>query len=151
MKQKSIGMEIRSVTNLVKRYIDNSPHFQCAQRITGINGWIIAYLYQNENRDIFQRDLEEKFTATRSTISRVLKTMEQKGFIKRRNVDSDARLKKLILTEKAKNIHQAIVEELRDVETKLMKGFSKEEREKLFSYLERMKNNMESQCENIPN
>jgi DNA-binding MarR family transcriptional regulator len=142
MKQKSIGMEIRSLTNLIKRYIENSHHFQYAQRITGVNGWIIAYLYQNENRDVFQRDLEEKFTITRSTISRVLKVMEQKGLVKRQSVDSDARLKKLVLTKKAKDIYQGIVEDLRDVETRLMEGFSQKEKETLFSYLERMKSNM---------
>ncbi|NLI57357.1 MAG: MarR family transcriptional regulator [Clostridium sp.] len=142
MKQKSIGMEIRSLTNLIKRYIENSHHFQYAQRITGVNGWIIAYLYQNENRDVFQRDLEEKFTITRSTISRVLKVMEQKGLVKRQSVDLDARLKKLVLTKKAKDIYQGIVEDLRDVETRLMEGFSQKEKETLFSYLERMKSNM---------
>lgn len=142
MKQKSIGMEIRSLTNLIKRHIENSHHFQYAQRITGVNGWIIAYLYQNENRDVFQRDLEEKFTITRSTISRVLKVMEQKGLVKRQSVDSDARLKKLVLTKKAKDIYQGIVEDLRDVETRLMEGFSQKEKETLFSYLERMKSNM---------
>lgn len=144
MKQKSIGMEIRSLTNLIKRYIENSHCFQHAQRITGVNGWIIAYLYHNENKDVFQRDLEEKFTITRSTISRVLKVMEQKGLIERQSVDSDARLKKLILTKKAKDIYQTIMGELKNVETRLIMGFSREEEEKLFSYLERMKKNLES-------
>lgn len=151
MEQKSIGMEIRSLTNLITRYIENSSHFQYAQRITGINGWIIVYLHKNKNRDIFQRDLEEKFTVTRSTISRVLKIMEQKGLVERQNVDSDARLKKLILTKKAQDIHQSIVEDLRDVEKKLVKDFSQEEKKELFSYLKRMKNNMESHCKNIIN
>ncbi|AUG58425.1 MarR family winged helix-turn-helix transcriptional regulator [Acetivibrio saccincola] len=143
MKQKSIGMEIRSLTNLIKRHIENSQHFQDIDGISGVNGWIIAYLYQNENRDVFQRDLEERFSITRSTISRVLKIMEQKGLIERQGVDSDARLKKLVLTKKAKDIYQAIITDLRNVETKLMKGFSQEEKDTLFSYIERMKNNME--------
>src|SRR5690554_4578183 len=113
MKQKSIGMEIRSLTNLIKRHIEKSQHFQDIDGISGVNGWIIAYLYQNENRDVFQRDLEERFSITRSTISRVLKIMEQKGLIERQGVDSDARLKKLVLTKKAKDIYQAIITDLR--------------------------------------
>ena len=138
MKQKSIGMEIRSLTNLIKRHIENSHHFQYAQRITGVNGWIIAYLYQNENRDVFQRDLEEKFTITRSTISRVLKVMEQKGLVKRQSVDLDARLK-TGFNKKAKDIYQGIVEDLRDVETRLMEGFSQKKRNTVFLFRENEK------------
>ena len=92
--------------------------------------------------EMYFRGFRRKFNTTRSTISRVLKVMEQKGLVKRQSVDSDARLKKLVLTKKAKDIYQGIVEDLRDVETRLMEGFSQKEKETLFSYLERMKSNM---------
>ena len=63
---------------------------------------------QNNDKDIYQKDLEKKFSVTRSTASKVVKLMVQKGLIVREEVESDARLKKLILTEKALNMHEAI-------------------------------------------
>ena len=142
MKDKTIGMELRSLNNLIKRYIENSKHFEYAKKITGTNGWIIAYLAENEGKDIYQKDLEEKFTITRSTISKVITLMEQKGLIEREAVPGDARLKKLILTPKAKALHKAIVEDLKDIENKLMEGFTEQEKENLFLYFDKMKKNM---------
>ena len=142
MKDKTIGMELRSLNNLIKRYIENSKHFEYAKKITGTNGWIIAYLAENEGKDIYQKDLEEKFTITRSTISKVITLMEQKGLIEREAVAGDARLKKLSLTPKAKALHKAIVEDLKDIENKLMEGFTEQEKENLFLYFDKMKKNM---------
>lgn len=142
MKDKTIGMELRSLNNLIKRYIENSRHFEYAKKITGTNGWIIAYLAENEDKDIYQKDLEEKFTITRSTISKVITLMEQKGLIEREAVAGDARLKKLSLTPKAKALHKAIVEDLKDIENKLMEGFTEQEKENLFLYFDKMKKNM---------
>lgn len=147
MKRKTIGMELRSLNNLLKRYVENSQHFQYAKKITGTNGWIIAYLFENEGNDVFQRDLEERFTITRSTISKVLKLMEQKGLIERLSVEEDARLKKIVLTDKAREIHQAVKSDLMEIETRLMKDFSHEEKEQLFLFIDRMKTNMESSPE----
>jgi DNA-binding MarR family transcriptional regulator len=149
MKKKTVGMELRSLNNLIKRYIENSQHFQYAKKITGTNGWIIAYLFENEGRDVFQRDLEERFTITRSTISKVLKLMEQKGLIQRLSVEEDARLKKIILTDKAREIHQAVKEDLMSIEKCLMKDFSPEEKDQLFTFIDRMKANMEGSFENL--
>lgn len=147
MKRKTIGMELRSLNNLLKRYVENAQHFQYAKKITGTNGWIIAYLFENEGNDVFQRDLEERFTITRSTISKVLKLMEQKGLIERLSVEEDARLKKIVLTDKAREIHQAVKSDLMEIETRLMKDFSHEEKEQLFLFIDRMKTNMESSPE----
>ncbi|WP_422485456.1 MarR family winged helix-turn-helix transcriptional regulator [Gudongella sp. DL1XJH-153] len=147
MKRKTVGMELRSLNNLLKRYIENSQHFQYAKKITGTNGWIIAYLFENEGTDVFQRDLEERFTITRSTISKVLKLMEHKGLIERLSVEEDARLKKIVLTDKAREIHQAVKSDLMEIETRLMKDFSHEEKEQLLVFIDRMKSNMESPSE----
>ncbi len=151
MKKKTVGMELRSLNNLLKRYVENSQHFQYAKKITGTNGWIIAYLFENEGNDVFQRDLEERFTITRSTISKVLKLMEQKGLIERLSVEEDARLKKIVLTDKARGIHQAVKNDLMEIETRLMKDFSHEEKEQLLLFIDRMKSNMESSPVNSVN
>ena len=74
--------------------------------VTIMNGWIIGYLYKNQDRDVYQKDLETEFQITRSTVTSILKLMEKKGYIERVSVEKDARLKKLVLTEKAKKIQR---------------------------------------------
>lgn len=142
VKKRIIGIELRSLNNLIMRYIDNSSHKKQIDKITGTNGWIIGFLSDNADKDIYQRDLEEKFTITRSTASKVLIRMERKGLIERRSVPHDARLKKLVLTEKARKISELMKEDGAHMEKILTKGFSDDEIEKLYSYIQRMKTNI---------
>lgn len=75
--------------------------------------------------------------------------MEQKGLIQRLSVEEDARLKKIILTDKAREIHQAVKEDLMSIEKCLMKDFTPEEKDQLFSFIDRMKVNMEGSFEGL--
>lgn len=47
-----------------------------------------------------QRDIEKKFSIRRSTASHMLQLMEKNGYIRRISAPDDARMKKLIITEK---------------------------------------------------
>jgi len=140
--QKHIGKQIHSISNLTKRRIDESESLQYVHRLTGTNGWIIAYLARNLERDIFQKDIEKEFTITRSTASRVISLMVEKGLVERRSMDYDARLKKLQLTEEALEINEHIREHILSVEETMTKGFSQEEIDQLMGYLERVKKNL---------
>ncbi|MTI60295.1 MAG: MarR family transcriptional regulator [Firmicutes bacterium] len=142
MHDQEVGMEVHSLTKLIRRHLEKSINFQYAKSITGTNGWIIAYLAENCDKDIFQKDLEEKFSVTRSTISKVVKLMEQKGLIERCSVPDDARLKKLVLTPRAIDLHYAIKEDIKNLEATLTRGFTQEEIDDFFSYIERMKSNL---------
>lgn len=76
------------------------------------NGYIISYLCENEDKNIFQRDIERKFDLSRSTVSTILKELEKEGLIERKSVIIDARLKKVVPTQKAKMINEACSKEI---------------------------------------
>lgn len=142
MEKMRIGLELRSLNNMIRRYFEFSSHKNEIETITGNNGWIIGYLADNADKDIFQKDLEDHFTITRSTASKVLSLMEQKGLIQRQAVAQDARLKKLVLTEKAWKIKGLMREDAARMERTLTNGFTEEEVETLYSYLQRMRTNI---------
>jgi MarR family transcriptional regulator, transcriptional regulator for hemolysin len=142
MEKVYIGRELRSLNNLIHRYFEISSHKKEIDFITGTNGWIIGYLADHADGDIFQRDLEAQFTITRSTASKVLNLMEKKGLIERHPVARDARLKKLVLTEKALEIKELMKQDGIKMEQALTKGFTVEELQTLHTYLQRMKTNM---------
>ena len=100
-KKRYVGRELRVLDNLIKRFIDNQMNSTKINRITGSNGWIIGYLRDHSSRPVYQKDLEAEFNITRSTASKVVNLMEEKGLIRRESVPEDARLKKLTLTPKA--------------------------------------------------
>ena len=109
-----------------------------------MHGWAINYFYENRDRDIFQKDFEEKFLIRRSTASNMLKLMEKDGYIKRVSVENDARLKKIVLTDKAIKTHTAICRDIAAREKRLRKGLTDEELEAFFRIVEKLKKNMEN-------
>lgn len=140
----TVGMELHSLSNMNRRYMDNNSHKQMVESITGTNGWIIGYLDHNSDRDVFQKDLEEAFSITRSTVSKVVNLMVQKGLVERSPVEYDARLKKLTLTQKSLELIGYMHEDHDKHETVLMNGFSDKEKAQLMEYIGRMKNNMKT-------
>ena len=142
MKDNSIGMELRSLNNLIMRYVENHFHKKTVDTITGTNGWIIGYIADNEGKDIYQKDLEKEFSVTRSTASKVINLMVKKNLIERQQVPHDARLKKLVLTERAKKLSAIMYQDKCEMNNVLTKGFTHEELETLHAYIHRMKENL---------
>lgn len=143
MERKYVDREIIKTANQLRRHIDNSEEVKNLRNITGSNGYIIGYIARHTGQDIFQKNIEEEFSLTRSTVSKVLKLMEEKGLIRRESVSSDARLKKLVLTEKSLNIHKRMSDSHDLFEAQITRGFTEEERHMLFDMLSRINKNLE--------
>ena len=142
MEHERIGHTLHSLNNMIRRYHEFSSHKEEVERVTGNNAWIINYLADNPQQEIYQKDIEERFNITRSTASRVLGLMEQKGFILREAVTQDARLKKITLTEKAWMIRKLMLGDFMELENTLTRGFEEGELDLLRSYLSRMIENI---------
>lgn len=140
---KHVGFQIRIVSNLIRREIDNLITDKFNTNITRIQGWIIDYINRNNDKDIFQKDIEEKFSIRRSTATIILKSMEKNNLITRNSVNYDARLRKIELTEKAININRDFRNIINEFEEKLIQGLSKEEVDTFFDILEKIKTNLE--------
>ena len=107
-KDKYIGMELDKTRNMLQRAFARADLRIRLDKATNKNSWIISYLAENTDKDIFQRDIEDKFSLRRSTVSTMLTLMEKKGYIERQSVDYDARLKKIVLTPKAAEINRQL-------------------------------------------
>ncbi|MFB0920687.1 MAG: MarR family transcriptional regulator [Oscillospiraceae bacterium] len=146
MEDIRIGLELRALSNMIKRYFEFSYCRDEIDKITGNNGWIIGFLSRSakEGKDVYQKDIEDHFNITRSTVSNVLSLMEQKGLIQRLPDSQDARLKKIVLTEKAEGVCGILKEDADRMERMLTDGFTAEELEVMHSYIKRMKENISS-------
>ena len=126
----------------MKRILD----LQCAdsrEPITGVQGWIVAYVCNNPDRDVFQRDIEEMFRIRRSTATGILNGMQAAGLISRRAVDYDARLKKIVPTEKAVILHEKAKKALDEFESNLKKNIPEDKLAVFFEVLARIGRNLD--------
>lgn len=138
-----IGFQIRMLSNMIRRDVEKSRSSIDPDMPQHLHGWAITYFYENRDKDIFQKDFENKFSIRRSTASNMLKLMEKNGLIKREAVDSDARLKKISLTEKAIKIHKCVMAEIDKRELRLRKGLTPEEISAFNSIMKKLMANLE--------
>lgn len=107
------------------------------------NGYIISYLCENEDKNIFQIDIEREFDLSRSTVSTILKELEKDGLIERKSVIIDARLKKVVPTQKAKMINEACSKEIAHFFYDLASNLSDDEFGTFVKVLNTLKKNSE--------
>ena len=144
-RNEDIGFAVRRLANAIKRHAEKRRDSLGIEKIKGNSGWAINYFYENRDKDIYQRDFEEHFAIRPSTASRTLKVMEQKGLIERRSVDSDARLKKIVLTQKATQQHECILTDIKRREDILRRGLTDTEINQFFKLINRITQNMEEE------
>ena len=147
MYDRYIGIEMSKISNIMKRNYKNSRNAESDDDITGKHGWIIGSIAENEGRDIYQKDIETRFVIRRSTVSGILRLMEKNGYIIRESVCHDARLKKLTLTDKARDYLSKTMEKVDEQEKRLRSTLTDEELDSLFSILDKIENNLEEQQE----
>lgn len=143
LREKAIGFEIKTVSNLIKRNI-NCKLYRANKldQSTAMHGWIIGYLSHRPDQDVFQKDIEQEFSIRRSTATGLLQLMEKKGLIIREPVNYDARLKKIVLTQKAIEAHKMIEREMDMIDKKLESCLTKEELEEFFVIMEKLKSTL---------
>lgn len=103
---------------------------------------ILSYIYRLQDKDVFQRDIEAYFSMPRSTVSGLMKELEQAGYIRRCQVESDSRLKRLLLTEKGRSVCRMVRQGLVDLNQQLSGGISEEEFSVFWQVAEKMRANL---------
>ena len=104
-----------------------------------MHGWIIEYLYRHRNTPVFQRDIEREFSITRSTVTNILQLMERKGYIERRSVPQDARLKQLVLTEEGVRFHENTILSFKQTDDYVASLLTEEENAELLRLLNKLR------------
>lgn len=136
-----IGFELRKISNLIRRKMDSTTIGD--EKLSGMQGFVIGYLYDNRDKDIFQKDIESLRNIRRSTATSMLKTMESNGLIIKESVPEDARLKKLKLTDKGLLLHRKVNDEIHKLEAEMTAGISEEMLQNFYNVLDIMAKNLE--------
>lgn len=137
-----LSLAIHKTSRLVGRYLERKKRENSSDSSTQNHGRIIGFIYNNRDRDIFQRDIEKEFDIRRSTATNTLKLMEKNGLIKREHVSYDERLKKITLTAESELIFREIAGDMKKFNKVLEKGITEDEREIFLRVLEKIGNNI---------
>ena len=163
-REETIGFIIRSLDNMMMRNAVGDEKSDKKGMMPVMQGWIIGYLYDHKDEEIFQRDIEAEFYIARSTVTCLVKQMEQKGYIARVAVERDCRLKRLCILEKGEKIHEKFLQNIDRVEEQIREGVSEDELQIFFKVATQIRDNLEKAqhyngkccnsqdkiCENIP-
>lgn len=133
-----IPAQIRRVDNLIFRKINQFARENNVEQATPMHGWIIEYLYRHRDAAVFQRDIEREFSITRSTVTNILQLMERKGYIERRSVPQDARLKQLVLTEEGIRFHENTIRSFHQTDDYVAGLLTEEENTELLRLLNKL-------------
>jgi len=139
--QQNIGHKVRIIHNNIDKYFHSSwekagiepTRMQCAT---------LHYLRYHADEDVFQKDLEAAFAISGATATNILKVMEKDGLITRVPMKTDARLKKLQMTEKGMSYNDVALDNVRRLEAGMEKGFTEEEITRFREYLDRLTQNI---------
>ena len=142
MDKKHIGYAVNSLGRRISRVMNNIPAIKENKNLTGIQIWVLNFLFRSAGKDVYQRDVEREFNIRRSTATELLKTMERGGLIRRESVVFDARLKRIVLTDYAEEIRRQLQAQIERTEAELTEGFSEKELDDFFSYVARFKLNL---------
>lgn len=142
--KKMLIHEVKSVETMIFRYLTREWSKRKIDDSTVTNGWIMGYLHNNRKKEVCQKDFEDEFKTTKSTVTYMLKSMEKKGYIERKSVDYDARKKIITLTPEGEKIHSEIIEVFTESENYLTTGISEDEMKVFFSVIDKIKENVEN-------
>lgn len=102
-----------------------------------------------ENPGIIQEQLLDMIKVDRSTATRALQKLEINGFIEKKNDPHNRKNKKLFPTEKGEKVYPFIKRENIYSDGVALQGFSEEEKETVFNFLQRIRKNIEKDWEYV--
>ncbi|MDE6221458.1 MAG: MarR family transcriptional regulator [Lachnospiraceae bacterium] len=139
---RKIGHMIRELNGAFKKKFITCGMAAGLDEVTLMHGWIMGYLYHNQERAIYQKTIESDFCIKRSTVTTILQLMEKKGYIRRTAVEGDARLKQIFLTEQGKEIAARTKEMIADMESTVIEGIAEDKLDVFYEVAQMLVTNM---------
>ena len=116
-----VGYQLKVLDRMFKKTMEAGMRKNGYDNMTMMNGWIIGYLIHHE----------------------------EEGFIERKSVPGNARVKQVVLTDKAREYHYNMEQRRQKLEEQVTKGLSEEEIEQFRKVVKRMQGNVAEYLEQL--
>lgn len=149
MEQRRLGFELITLGHLLKRERDRAND-EVKDRVLGPDNnvmctdlGIIGFLAENDDREIYQKDIEQYFSLTAPSVSNKLRDLQKKELVDRVYSKVDTRLKQVIMTEKAWDIDRRMRDEIESFESRINSLLAEDEKDQLSLILDKLKKDFE--------
>ncbi len=140
-----VGAAVHRLDHMLGRYISRNVKDIDYDDVPMMHGWIIRYLYDHQDTDVFQKDIERQFSIGRSAVTSILKLMEKKGYVRRTSVEQDARLKKVELTKAGLKCHEQMEILSAEMEKNMLRGIDRKDLDTFLAVAQKIENNIKSE------
>lgn len=124
--QNDFGKKYKHLQNLITKKLYALFNEDGDSFLSQSSFQVIAYLHDHRDSQITQKDIEKALVINRATTSKMLHSLEQKGFIARKSNCDDGRSKVVVLTEAGETAYLHNREKLQEfdsfLETVLTEG-----------------------------
>ncbi len=140
-----IGKYVNQLSRKI-RYACNASIVRSGLELTGEQCRLLGYLCCRADRgeNVYQKDIERDFEVKRSSVASILSNMEKGGYIERSIDKNDARIKKVIPTEKGRMVNKDMAEIINGIEAVIAMGMNEEEKQMFLVLIRRAISNVQS-------
>ena len=85
-----IGPQVHKMDRSISKLLEARVKAEGLDEVTLMHGWILRYLYEHQDAEIYQKDIEKYFGICRSGVTNIIQALEKKGLVCRASVASDA-------------------------------------------------------------
>lgn len=135
--------KIEKMNQGVKKKIVADIQKENPTTLTATQAVVLHYiLIASQFHDVFNRELEDFFNIKSSSVTTMVHYLERAGYIRKEAVAEDKRLKKLIITDKTREIETWLCGFIDNYIVSTFTGFSQEEMEVFEKLVEKMLPNL---------
>ncbi len=137
----TILFSLHALEHLSRKYMERRMREATGEDLPNNSGFIMHYLeYHEAEGPVYQKDLEKVFHLSKSTITGLVQGLEQAGYVSRESVKEDARLKRVVLTEKGRKHNNLVKKLLQEMDERMSETLTAEEKEIFIKSCEKMRN-----------
>lgn len=137
---RKIGKEMREVQQLLHRKYELKKEQQ-SEKLTQVQVHVLMYIHRHEGQ-VFQKDIEQHLKVRRSTATQILNVLERESYVERMRLDSDARMKEIVVTDKTLALIDSMEKHMKETESMLRVNISKDDMETFFKVIDQIKENL---------
>lgn len=139
---KSIGHMARKLSRYIKHNLFHRVGEATSHQVTHVQARLLSYLewMEEEKKDVYQKNIEEFLSISKSTASELISTLEKNEYISRVKLEEDGRVRKIILLEKGYKTNKLIGDTIRDFEKEMKNKLTEDEINTFTSIIEKLIN-----------
>ena len=140
MQEPDVGYLITNISYAIRQYFGN---LFAEYDVTYPQSRVLTRLFNQLGRDdVNQRDLEHALGIKASSVSSLVRNLEQKGLIYSERMPQDTRNKRILLTEKGMQLREMLGETRLQAESALVAGLTENQVKTLRADLMQILNNL---------